>query len=151
MQYRSIDLYSNIRWKGAKERFATTHADELEQYQKAQRLLRKFGLSHPIERKSLRADKAQLEQEIEALRSEAEAYQSELDELKTVRYWVRKVIPDALPTPTESSKPSLYDTMDTTQNEKELADLLNRTTKQTIVPQHDKTQTITHPHCKETR
>lgn len=85
------------------------------------------------------------------VRSEAEAYQSELDELKTVRYWVRKVIPDALPTPTESSKPSHYDTMDTTQNEKERSDLLNRTTKQTIVPQHDKTQTITHPHCKETR
>jgi len=28
---------------------------------------------------------------------EVEAQQSELDELKTVRYWVRKVIPDALP------------------------------------------------------
>lgn len=67
------DEYSIIRWKGAKERFATAHADELEQYKKAQRLLHKFALSHSVNRKPLRAEKVQLEQEIEALHPDMDA------------------------------------------------------------------------------
>ncbi|MBQ8618682.1 MAG: hypothetical protein IJ418_14390, partial [Clostridia bacterium] len=131
------DEYSSIRWKGAKERFATTHADELEQYKKAQRLLHKFGVSHPIDRKSLHAEKAQLEQEVEALRPDVEAVQTELGELKTVCHWVRKVIPDALPSRTESGAPSLRNTIEESQNQNELNDLLERTAKQTIAPQQE--------------
>ena len=129
------DEYSSIRWKGAKERFATTHADELEQYKKAQRLLHKFGLIHPIDRKLLRAEKAQLEQEVESLRPDVDAVQAELDELKTVRYWVRKVIPDALPHRTESGKPSLRNTMEVSQNEKELDQLLAQSAERVLHPQ----------------
>lgn len=129
------DEYSIIRWKGAKERFATSHADELEKYKKAQRLLHKFGLTAPINRKSLLAEKAQLEQEIESLRPDVEAVQAELDTLKTVRYWVRKVIPDALPSRTESGKPSLRDTMEVSQNEKELDKLLTQSAERVLHPQ----------------
>lgn len=132
--------YSNIRWKSAKERFATAHADELEQYQKAQRLLHKFGLSHSIDRKSLRAEKTRLEQEIEALRPDVDAVQAELDELKTVRYWVRKVIPDALSIPAENGKSSLYETMEAVQSKSDLSDLLDRTAKQVVVPNQVETQ-----------
>ena len=131
------DEYIGIRWKGTKERFATAHADELEQYKKAQRLLHKFGLSHPIDRKSLRAEKAQLEQEIETMRSNVDAVQAELDELKIVRYWVRKVIPDALPSHTESGAPSLRNTMEESQNQNELNELLERTAKQAIASQQE--------------
>lgn len=116
--------YSGIRWRGAKERFATTHADELEQYKKAQRLLHKFGLSHPIDRKALLMEKAQLE----------------LDELKTVRYWVRKVIPNALPSRTESGTPSLRNAMEESRNQNELNDLLERIAKQVIIPQQNEVQ-----------
>ena len=134
--------YSNIRWKSAKERFVTAHADELEQYKKAQRLLHKFGLSHPIERKSLRTKKTQLERAIEALRPEVEVWQSELDELKTVRYWVRKVIPDALLSHAEHSQPSLNETIESSRNQKDLIQLLERSAKQTVVSQQDKEQPI---------
>lgn len=129
------DEYNAIRWKGAKERFATAHADELEQYEKAQRLTHKFGLSHPIDRKALRAEKAQLEQEVESLRPDVDAVQFELDELRTVRYWVRKVIPDALPHRTESGKPSLHNTMEVSQNEKELDQLLTQSAERVLHPQ----------------
>jgi len=132
--------YSNIRWKSAKERFATAHADELEQYKKAQRLLHKFGLSHPIDRKSLLAEKRQLEQEIEDLRPDVDAVQAELDELKTVRYWVRKVVPDALPSRAENDKSSLYETMQTAQSKNDLSDLLDRSAKQVIEPNQVETQ-----------
>ncbi|MBR4067021.1 MAG: MobA/MobL family protein [Clostridia bacterium] len=136
--------YSYIRWKSAKERFVTTHADELEQYKKAQRLLHKFGLSHPIDRKSLRAEKAQLEQEIEALRPDVDAVQAELDELKTVRYWVRKVIPDALSSPAENGKSSLYETMEKAQNEKDIATLMEQTAKQIITSGHSEIHNKAH-------
>ena len=134
------DEYSNIRWKSAKERFATAHADKLEQYKKAQRLLHKFGVSHPIDRKSLRAEKAQLEQEIEALRPDVDAVQTELDELKTVRYWVRKVVPDALPSRVENGKSSLHETMQTAQSKNDLSDLLDRTAKKVVALNQVETQ-----------
>ena len=144
------DEYSTIRWKGAKERFATAHADELEQYKKAQRLLHKFGLSHPIDRKPLRTEKARLEQEVESLRPDVDAVQAELDELKTVRYWVRKVIPDALPSRTESGATSLRNTMEESQNQNELNDLLERTAKQVIAPRQEEVQRETQRQRNET-
>ena len=137
------DEYNAIRWKGAKERFATAHADELEKYKKAQRLLHKFGLTAPIDCKPLRTEKAQLEQEIEFLRPDVEAVQIELDTLKTVRYWMRKVIPDALPSRAESGKPSLRDTMEVSQNEKELDKLLTQSAKRLLHPQHQEQPQLT--------
>ncbi len=131
------DEYSATRWKGAKERFATAHADELERYKKAQRLLHKFGLSQPIDCKALRTEKAQLEREVESLRPDVDTVQAELDELKTVRYWVRKVIPDALPSRAESGAPSLRNTMEESQNQNELNDLLERSAKQALSPQQE--------------
>ena len=136
------DEYSGIRWKGAKERFVTSHADELEKYKKAQRLLHKFGMTVPIDRKPLRAEKVQLEREIESLRLDVEAVQAELDTLKTVRYWVRKVIPDALPSRTESGAPSIRNTMEESQNQNELNNLLERTAKQVIAPQQEELQSV---------
>ncbi len=144
------DEYGTIRWKGAKERFATAHADELEQYKKAQRLLHKFSLTHPIDRKALRAEKAQLEQEVESLRPDVDAVQAELDELKTVRYWVRKVIPDVLPSRTESGAVSLRNTMEETQNTNELESLLDRTAKQAIAPQQEEVHRETQHQRNET-
>lgn len=144
------DEYSTIRWKGAKERFATAHADELEQYKKAQRLLHKFGLSHPVDRKLLCAEKTQLEQEVESLRPDVDAVQAELDELKTIRYWVRKVIPDALPSRTESGAPSLRNTMKESQNTNELENLLERTAKQVIAPQQEEAHRETQRQRHET-
>ena len=98
-------------------------------------LLHKFGLTHPIERKRLRAEKAQFEQEVESLRPDVDAVQSELDELKTVRYWVRKVIPNALPSRTENGKPSLRDTIEVLQNENELDQLLTQSAECVLHPQ----------------
>lgn len=144
------DEYCTIRWKGAKERFSNDHTDVLEQYKKAQRLLHKFGLTHPIDRKLLRAKKAQQEQGVESLRPDVDAVQAELDELKTVRYWVRKVIPDALPSRTESGDPSLRNTMEESQNKNELENLLERTAKQAIAPQLEEVHRETQRQRNET-
>ena len=144
------DDYNAIRWKGAKERFVTAHADELERYKKAQRLLHKLGLSHPVDRKPLRVEKAQLEQEVESLRPDVDAVQAELDELKTVRYWVRKVIPDALPSRTESGAPSIRNTMEESQNQNELNDPLERSATQALSPQQEEIHRETQRQRNET-
>ena len=78
---------------------------------------------------------AMWQQEIEAMHPDVDAVQKELDELKTVRYWVRKVIPDALPHRTESGKPSLRNTMEVSQNEKELDHLLTQSAEGVLHPQ----------------
>ena len=98
--------YSAILRKGTKVRFSNDHADKLEHYKKAQRR-HKSGLSLPIDRIALSTEKAQLEREVESLRPDADAVQIVLGELKIVRYWVRKFIPDAQPSRTESGAPSL--------------------------------------------
>ena len=79
-----------------------------------------------------------------------DAVQAELDELKTVRYWVRKVIPDALPSRTESGTPSIRNSMEESQNQNELNDLLERTAEQVIVPRLEEVQRETQRQRNET-
>ena len=132
------DEYNGIRWKGAKEKYAAAHADELEKFKKAQRLLHKFGLTQPLDRKTLRKEKEQLSAEVEASHPELDAVKAELDELKTVRYWVRKVIPDALPSRTSSGEASVHEQMEIAQNDGELDALLNRTAEQALSKPSDR-------------
>lgn len=68
---------------------------------------------------ALKAERAQLEMEREALLSKLEEVKSELAELNRIRYWTRKVIPDALPRVSEG-RVSVEDAMETASNRKEL-------------------------------
>ena len=74
------DQYMKIGWKSRKEKFAGEHVDELQRFNRAFRLLKKYEVTLPL------------------LTSQLEAVQSSLDELKQVRWCVRQVLPDALPT-----------------------------------------------------
>lgn len=73
------------------------YKDKPEAVKKARRLLYKFSVTQPIDRKALKAEAAQLKVKNESLCQKLDPLQSEMDELKHVRYWVRKVIPYALP------------------------------------------------------
>ena len=57
--------------------------------------------------------------EREALLSKLEEVKSELAELNRIRYWTRKVIPDALPRVSEG-RVLMTDSMETAINQKEL-------------------------------
>lgn len=92
------DQYAKIGWKSRKEKFAADHADELEKYNKAIRLLKKLEVKLPINSKSLRDEQKELRKSNIDLTSQLEVVQADLDELKQVRWCVRQVIPDALPT-----------------------------------------------------
>lgn len=92
---------------------------------------------------------AQLEQEIDALRPDVDAVQAELNELKTVRYWVRKVIPDALPSRAESGAPSVRESMEASQNQNKLSNLLERTAKHAIAVQQSEVHHDPNPQRQE--
>ena len=92
------DQYMKIGWKSKKEKFAGEHAEELQRFNQAFRLLKKYEVSLPLDVKPLRAEQAALKKSSADLTSRLEAVQSNLDELKQVRWCVRQVLPDALPT-----------------------------------------------------
>ena len=68
---------------------------------------------------ALKAECVQLESEREVLLSKLEEVKSELAELNRIRYWTRKVIPDALPSVSEG-RVLMADSMETAINQKEL-------------------------------
>ena len=68
---------------------------------------------------ALKAERTRLEAEREALLPKLEEVRAELAELNRIRYWTRKVIPDALPRVSDG-RVSVEDAVETAVNRKEL-------------------------------
>ena len=118
--------YEGIRWNGKREKFKAEHGDELNRLQKAiwlrEKLVKSLGLASPLDkeqRAALKTERMQLEAEREALLPKLEEVKGELAELNRIRYWTRKVVPDALPRMTDG-RISIEDAIETAVNRKEL-------------------------------
>ena len=118
--------YESIHWHGKREKFKAEHGEALSRLQKAmwlcEKLVKLLGLTSPIDKEqriALKDERAQLESEREVLLSKLEEVKSELTELNRIRYWTRKVIPDALPRVSEG-RVLMTDSMETAINQKEL-------------------------------
>ena len=118
--------YESIHWNGKREKFKAEHGDELNRLQKAiwlrEKLVKSLGLVSPLDkeqRAALKTERAQLEAEREALLPKLEEVKTEMAELNRIRYWMRKVIPDALPRVLDG-RVSIEDAMETAVNRKEL-------------------------------
>ena len=118
--------YESIHWNGKREKFKAEHGDELNRLQKAiwlrEKLMKSLGLVSPLDkeqRAALKTERAQLEAEREALLPKLEEVKAEMAELNRIRYWMRKVIPDALPRVLDG-RVSIEDAMETAGNRKEL-------------------------------
>ncbi len=123
--------YEGIHWNGKREKFKAEHSDELSQLQKAiwlrEKLIKSLGLASPLDkeqRMALKAERTRLEAEREALLPKLEEVKAELAELNRIRYWTRKVIPDALPRMSDG-RVSVEDAMETASNRKELERIEN--------------------------
>ena len=68
---------------------------------------------------ALKAERTRFEAEREALLPKLEEVKTEMAELNRIRYWTRKVIPDALPRVSDG-RVSVEDAMETAGNWKEL-------------------------------
>jgi len=98
------DKYASIGWKSRKEKFAEEHSDELARYRKADRTLKKLNVELPIDKKSLRAERTELSNDNTSQMAELEKVNANLDELKQIRWCIRQVLPEALPTVVNGKK-----------------------------------------------
>ena len=105
--------------------------------------VKSLGLASPLDkeqRAALKAERAQLDAERETLLPKLEEVRAELAELNRIRYWTRKVIPDALPR-VESGRVSVEDAMETAGNRKELEQVINDAEKNALRQSDDPLQT----------
>ena len=77
---------------------------------------------------ALKAERTRLEVDREALLPKLEEVKAELAELNRIRYWTRKVIPDALPHMSDG-RVSIKDAMETAGNRKELEQIEDKATQ----------------------
>lgn len=140
--------YESIHWSGKREKYKAEHGDELSRLQKAiwlrEKLVKSLGLASPLDkeqRAALKTERMQLEAEREALLPKPEEVKAELAELNCIRYWTRKVIPDALPRVSDG-RVSIEDAMETAVNRKELEEIMEKTEQRVTRQQseHEKNQ-----------
>ena len=127
--------YESIHWSGKREKFKVEHGDELNRLQKAiwlrEKLVKSLGLASHLDkeqRAALKAERTRLEAEREAFLPKLEEVRAELAELNRIRYWTRKVIPDALPRVSDG-RVSVEDAMETAGNRKELEQIEDEATQ----------------------
>lgn len=125
--------YEGIHWNSKREKFKAEHGDELNRLQKAiwlrEKLMKSLGLASPLDKEqriALKAERTRLEAEREALLPKLEEVKAEMAELNRIRYWTRKVIPDALPRVSDG-RVSVEDAMETAVNRKELEEITEET------------------------
>ena len=130
-----------------REKFKAEHGDGLSRLQKAvwlrEKLIKSLGLASPLDkeqRAALKTERAQLEAEREALLPKLQEVKGELAELNRIRYWTRKVIPDALPRVSDG-RVSVEDAMETAGNRKELEQVINDAEKNALRQSDDPLQT----------
>ena len=88
------DGWFKKNFKSAKERYAIAHADELKRYNSAYRLLKKLCGGIDVDLKALTAEYRSLEKKVTAKTGELEAVKADLKELRTIRYYVSRVLPE---------------------------------------------------------
>ena len=139
--------YEGIHWNGKREKFKAEHGSELNRLQKAiwlrEKLVKSLGLASPLDkeqRAALKTERAQLEAESKALLPKIEEVKAEMVELNRIRYWTRKVVPDALPRVSDG-RVSVEDAMETAVNRKELEQVINDAEKNALRQSDDPLQT----------
>ena len=108
-----------------------------------EKLMKSLGLASPLDKEqriALKAESTKLEAEREPLLPKLEEIKAELAELNRIRYWTRKVIPDALPRVSDG-RISVEDAMETAGNRKELEQVANDATKSALRQSNDAHQT----------
>ena len=139
--------YEGIHWNSKREKFKAEHGDELNRLQKAiwlrEKLVKSLELASPLDkeqRAALKTERMQLEAEREALLPKLEEVKAEMAELNRIRYWTRKVIPDALPHVLDG-RVSIEDAMETAVNRKELEQVEDEAT-QTVLRELEESKSL---------
>ena len=88
-----ISTLSSLIWKKSITESAA-HADELKRYNSAYRLLKKLCGRTDVDLKALSAEHHALEKKVIVKTDELETIRGDLKELRTIRYYVSRVLPE---------------------------------------------------------
>lgn len=145
-----MEACDRIFWDGKKKKYAEEHADEINRYKKAQRLLKKLNVILPINSKALKAEAEQLQADVEAVTPEVDSIHTVLTDLKFLRKMVRKVMPDALPYKNPQGQQPMEDTLETAANRRDLDSLLDASARNALRdPKHETKERQQHKKRKE--
>lgn len=108
------EKYDSIHRPSARAKYAEEHKEELTLYQQKvwlrdkliKKLSERYEIPTPFDasaRKVLKGKIAELKAENESMKPRLSELESDLDVLKQLRYWTKKVIPEALPDPEKSA------------------------------------------------
>lgn len=120
------DKYVSIGWKSRKEKYASEHSDEIERFNKADRALRKHEIELLIDKKTLKTEHDDLVKDNAKQLQELETVNVKLEDLKQIRWCVRQVLPEALPTVVNGKK-SAKENLQAKQRKLELEKLDKKT------------------------
>ena len=99
------DAWQKKNFQSAKDRYSKAHSDELSQYRKAVRLLMKVNGGKTVDQAALETESKELSQVISARTGELESVKDELKQLRSIQYYVSKVLPEEA----EPKEVSVYD------------------------------------------
>lgn len=91
------EQYQKIHWKGRKQKFAEEHKEELAEWNKVNRYLRKNLPEWVYRPKALAAEEETLNAELEELKAQIVPLDSEIRMMKDVRYYVKDLLPELVP------------------------------------------------------
>lgn len=86
--------YMKKNFQKAKDKYRQAHSVELESFNKALRLLKKVNGGTEVDLKALKAESARLEAKIKQASAQLDPIKAELQELKTIRFYVSRVVPE---------------------------------------------------------
>jgi len=91
------EQYQKIHWKGRKQKIAEEHKEELAEWNKVNRYLRKNLPEWVYRPKALAAEEETLNAELEELKAQIVPLDSEIRMMKDVRYYVKDLLPELVP------------------------------------------------------
>ena len=100
-RYRELnpihDQYMKIHWKSRQQKFAEEHKDELDEWNKANRYLRKNLPDMDFQPKVFAEEQTSLNAELSKLKEQIAPINEEISMMKSVRYYVKDLLPELVP------------------------------------------------------
>ena len=134
------DKLDSIHWKKPREKYQAEHADELQRFDEAtktrKRVAKKYGITLPLDkagRKLLKDKRAELEADNEKQRPQLETINKSLSQLNTLRYWTRKVVPEAL-----EDRSGFAAELDTMRAKRELNEVIDKAVTAVVHPPEER-------------
>ena len=88
------DAWQKKNFRSAKEKYRKDHSDELDSYRKAVHLLMKVNGGTTVDHAALKEESRELASAINTRTGELETVKDELKQIRSIKYYISKVLPE---------------------------------------------------------